>query len=158
MRILALIFVVVLASSLLSRGQFVPNEGPVYSCGLNAAYIFLNKAGHHAPYDELMHDFGEQPVPDSLLAIKSVLQKHGCETLGVKADADFFLTNKKPAIVHLQLSGYSLKPESHFSYLVGVDKQIGAELLDPVFSLQAPSIVSWVTFVQSYDGSALIPK
>jgi hypothetical protein len=55
------------------RGGFV--------CGLNAAYIFLNRAGRHVDYAELEREFQEQHPPDSLLAIKSVLALHGCRTV-----------------------------------------------------------------------------
>jgi ABC-type bacteriocin/lantibiotic exporter with double-glycine peptidase domain len=158
MRTAILLFLMAWAVSPKLPGQTVPDEGPAFSCGLNAAYIFLNKTGHHAPYAELLREFGEQDAPDSLLAIKNVLGMHGCDTVGVKADADFFLANKGPAIVHLQLSGYSRQPENHFSFLVAANKQTGAEFLDPVFSAQAPSFVTWVNFQQSYQGSALILK
>ena len=146
MRAPFLIFLAALAVAPVVRAQSVPNEGPAFSCGLNAAYIFLNKTGHHTPYAQLQREFSEQETPDSLLAIKNVLQMHGCETVGVKTDADFLLANKGPAIVHLQLSGYSRQPENHFSYLVAVNKQTGAEFLDPVFCARTPSFVTWVNF------------
>lgn len=140
------------------HGETVTNDEPAFSCGLNAAYIFLNKTGHHAPYGEVLRDFSEEPAPDSLLAIKDVLRKHGCETVGVRTDADFFLAKKGPAIVYLHLTGYSAQPESHFSCLVAVDKHIGAEFLDPVFTVQGPAFLTWINFEQSYQGSALILK
>jgi ABC-type bacteriocin/lantibiotic exporter with double-glycine peptidase domain len=148
----------ILASFGFAGAQPVPAEEPAFSCGLNAAYLFLNKTGHHAPYAELLREFSAQVAPDSLLAIRNVLQLHGCETVGVKAGADFFLANKGLAIVHLQLTGYTAHPEEHFSLLVGADKQTGAEFLDPIFSAQSASVVTWVNFQQSYQGSALILK
>jgi ABC-type bacteriocin/lantibiotic exporter with double-glycine peptidase domain len=137
------------------RAQDAPSTAG-FSCGLNAAYIFLNRAGHHANYDELVSDFAAQPSPDSLLAIKNVLEKHGCKTIGIKTDADFFLANKGPAIVFLQLYGYSSKSENHFSYLVGASRQEGAEFLDPIFQLRAASFISWDAFSRAYQGIALI--
>ncbi len=138
--------------------QEMPGYGPSFTCGLTAAYVFLNKAGHHVPYGELMRQFQDQAAPDSLLAIKNVLAEHGCATIGVKTDADFFLSNKGPAIVHLQLSGYSPRPENHFTYLVGASRQTGAEVLDPVFNVRAAAYISWGTFSQSFQGSALVLK
>lgn len=140
------------------RGLDAPTNAPGYSCGLNASYIFLNRTGHHADYEELAREFASQPQPDSMLAIKKVLEAHGCATEGVKTDADFFLQNKGPAIVHLQLSGYSYRPENHFSCLVGASRQTGAEVLDPVFNVKAAAHISWLTFSQSYQGAALILK
>jgi len=140
------------------RGQEPWDEAPGYTCGLNASYLFLNRTGHHVPYDQLAQELGSQPEPDSMLAIKQVLEKHGCETVGVKTDADFFLDNKGPAIVHLQLAGYSARPEDHFSCLVGASRQTGAEVLDPVFNVKMPAHISWLTFSKSYQGAALILK
>jgi ABC-type bacteriocin/lantibiotic exporter with double-glycine peptidase domain len=140
------------------RGLDAPTNAPGYSCGLNASYIFLNRTGHHADYEELAREFAGQPQPDSMLTIKKVLEAHGCATEGVKTDADFFLQNKGPAIVHLQLSGYSYRPENHFSCLVGASRQTGAEVLDPVFNVKAAAHISWLTFSQSYQGAALILK
>jgi ABC-type bacteriocin/lantibiotic exporter with double-glycine peptidase domain len=125
---------------------------------LNASYIFLNRTGHHEPYEQLAREFASQPVPDSMLAIRNVLEQNGCATIGVKADPDFFLDNKGPAIVHLQLSGYSLHPEDHFSFLVGASRQTGVEVLDPVFNVKAAAYITWLTFAQSYQGAALILK
>lgn len=147
-----------LASVPMLRGQEAPPSAPGYSCGLNASYIFLNRTGHHVPYEELARELGSQSQPDSMLAIKKVLDLHGCATMGVKTDADFFLQNKGPAIVHLQLSGYSFHPENHFTCLVGASRQTGAEVLDPVFNVKAAAHLTWLTFSQSYQGAALILK
>ncbi len=147
-----------LAGFAMLRGQEPRADAPGYSCGLNASYIFLNQTGHHADYEELAREFAGQSQPDSMLAIKNVLEAHGCSTEGVKTDADFFLRNKGPAIVHLQLSGYSFHPENHFSCLVGASRQTGAEMLDPVFNVKAAAHISWLTFSQSYQGAALILK
>ena len=142
----------------LLQGQDVPAEGPTFTCGLNAAYILLNKTGHHASYANLLRDFKNQNPPDSLLAIKNVLEEHGCATVGIKADADFFLNNKGPAIVYLQLSGFAPTNENHFSYLVSANRQTGAELLDPIFDVKEASFLTWDTFSRSYQGMALILK
>ncbi len=91
----------------LCRADVAPEQKGGFACGLSAAYIFLNRAGHHVEYDELVREFMEQQTPDSLLAIKTVLAKHGCPTVGIKADAGYFLDNPGPAIVYLQLSGYT---------------------------------------------------
>jgi len=147
-----------LASFAMLRGQDATAAAPGYSCGLNASYIFLNRTGHHVPYEKLAREMGSQSQPDSMLAIKKVLAEHGCETVGVKTNADFFLQNKGPAIVHLQLSGYSFHPEDHFTYLVGASRQTGAEVLDPVFNVKTAAYISWLTFSQSYQGAALILK
>ena len=155
-RLIALAWILLSLSNI--RAEESPDEGPGYSCGLNATYIFLNRAGHHVPYADLAHDFANQNPPDSLLAIKNVLEKHGCATVGVKTDADFFLNNQGPAIVHLQLSGYSARPEDHFTYLVSASRQTGAEVLDPVFNVKNAAHISWLTFSQTYQGVALILK
>jgi len=141
-----------------SSGQDAAPENRSFTCGLNAAYIFLNKSGHHTAYAELLREFGNQSPPDSLLAIKYVLEEHGCATVGIKADADFFLKNKGPAIVYLQLSGFGPRSENHFSYLVGADRENGAELLDPIFNVKAASFIAWNSFSKSYQGIALILK
>jgi ABC-type bacteriocin/lantibiotic exporter with double-glycine peptidase domain len=147
-----------IASFAMSRAQEAADDPPSFTCGLNAAYIFLNKTGHHVPYDELTQDFKKQNPPDSLLAIKNVLGEHDCATVGVKTDADYFLNNRGPAIIHLQLVGYSARPENHFTYLVGATRQTGVEVLDPVFNVKTSSHISWMTFAQSYQGAALILK
>ena len=147
-----------IASFAMTLAKETTDDPPSFSCGLNAAYIFLNKTGHHVPYDELARDFKKQNPPDSLLAIKNVLEEHGCATVGVKTGADYFLNNKGPAIIHLQLVGYSARPENHFTYLVGATQQTGVEVLDPVFNVKASSHISWMTFAQSYQGAALILK
>jgi ABC-type bacteriocin/lantibiotic exporter with double-glycine peptidase domain len=104
---LGLATIFLLASLGVSRGQEThPNE-VTFSCGLNATYILLNRTGHHASYAGLMQEFKKQNPPDSLLAIRNVLKNHGCDTVGIKADPQFFLDNKGPAIVHLQLSGFA---------------------------------------------------
>jgi ABC-type bacteriocin/lantibiotic exporter with double-glycine peptidase domain len=149
----------VLAASLGDlHGQAGPGNGCSFTCGLNAAYIFLNKTGHHAPYADVMHDFQEQNPPDSLLAIKTVLRRHGCMTEGVKTDAGYFLTNKGPAIVFMQLTGTGINKENHFSLLVEASRQNGVELIDPVFDIRTPSIITWDSFSRSYQGTALILK
>ena len=129
-----------------------------FSCGLNAAYIFLNRAGHHVGYDELVTEFTAQKPPDSLLAIKQVLEKHGCKTIGIKTGPEYFLDNKGPAIVFLQLTGYSVLNEKHFSYLVNASRQDGVKLLDPIFDLTSASFISWDAFTRTYQGMALIPE
>lgn len=103
-------------------------------------------------------DFAAQNPPDSILAIKNVLNEHGCATVGVKTNVDFFLDNKGPAIVYLQLSGFGPVSENHFSFLVGASPQTGAEFLDPIFDVQKPSFISWGTFSRAYQGTALILK
>ncbi len=138
--------------------QDAPEQKGGFICGLNAAYIFLNRSGHHVAYEELVQDFTAQKLPDSLLAIKNVLEKHGCRTVGVKTDASFFLTNPHPAIVYLQLYGFSRQNEDHFSYLVSASRQTGAKFLDPIFNLNAASYVTWDTFSRIYQGFALIPN
>ena len=96
-----------------------PAAAPGYSCGLNASEYFSQPdGGITCPTRNLARELGSQSEPDSMLAIKKVLEAHGCPTVGVKTDADFFLENKGPAIIHLQLSGYSLHPENHFTFLV----------------------------------------
>jgi ABC-type bacteriocin/lantibiotic exporter with double-glycine peptidase domain len=140
------------------RAEDYPQEGPSFTCGINAAYLFLEKAGHHTAYDELLRDFENQNPPDSLLAIKKVLEDHGCATLGIKTDADYFLDGKKPAIVYLQLSGIGVVAENHFSFLVGANRQRGVELLDPIFNVDAPSRLTWDTFCRSFQGMALVLK
>ncbi len=97
------------------RAEAPPEQRGGFACGLNAAYIFLNRAGHHVAYDELVREFLEQQAPDSLLAIKTVLARHGCTTVGIQADAAYFLDNHGPAIVYLQLSGYTRRSENHFA-------------------------------------------
>jgi ABC-type bacteriocin/lantibiotic exporter with double-glycine peptidase domain len=139
-------------------GQDIPKEEGVFTCGLNAAYLFLNKTGHHAAYASLLEDFKKQNPPDSLLAIKNVLEKHGCATMGIKTDADYFLDNKGPAIVYLQLSGFGPRSENHFSLLVDANRQDGAKLLDPIFNVNSASFITWGTFSKSYQGMALILK
>ena len=134
-----------------------PEQKGGFACGLNAAYIFLNRAGHHVAYEELVREFLEQQAPDSLLAIKAVLARHGCMTVGVQADAAYFLDNHGPAIVYLQLSGYTRRSANHFAYLVGASRQGGAELLDPIFDLNEASFLTWDSFTRSYQGYALIP-
>ena len=147
-----------LAAVCVLRGDEGSDEGPGYACGLNAAYIFLNRTGHHVPYAELAHEFEIQNPPDSMLAIKHVLEKHGCVTVGVKTDADFFLDSNRPAIVHLQLTGYSRRPEDHFTCVVGASRQMGVEVLDPVFNVRTAAYITWLTFTQSYQGTALVLK
>ncbi len=153
------LWVVVLGLSLLGIPVAGAQEAPGsagFSCGLDAAYIFLNRAGHHANYEKLVNEFMAEPSPDSLLAIKRVLEKHGCKVIGIKTDADFFLANKGPAIVFLQLAGYSTKGENHFSYLVSASRQDGVEFLDPIFQLRAASFISWDSFARDFQGIALI--
>ena len=154
---IAALFLLVASVEIL-RAQEAIDSAPGYTCGLNAAYIFLNKTGHHVPYDDLARELKIQSQPDSMLAIKNVLQAHGCATIGVKTDPDFFLDNKGPAIVHLQLSGYSLHPEDHFSCLISASRQTGAEVLDPIFNVKQAAYITWLTFSQSYQGAALILK
>jgi len=139
------------------RAEAPPEQRGGFACGLNAAYIFLNRAGHHVAYEELVREFLEQQAPDSLLAIKTVLARHGCGTVGIKVDVGYFLDNPGPAIVYLQLSGYTRRSENHFAYLVGASRQGGAELLDPIFDLKAASYLTWDSFARSYQGYALIP-
>jgi ABC-type bacteriocin/lantibiotic exporter with double-glycine peptidase domain len=153
LRLLVLGLCILNASSV--RAEEAPKSAG-FSCGLNAAYIFLNRAGHHVGYDELVTEFETQSFPDSLLAIKNILGKHGCKVVGVKADASFFLGKNEPAIVYLQLSGFSTKNENHFSYMVGASRQEGVELLDPVFVLRGASYITWDSFVRAYQGIALI--
>jgi ABC-type bacteriocin/lantibiotic exporter with double-glycine peptidase domain len=128
-----------------------------FSCGLNATYIFLKKAGQHPVYDELVREFTQQTPPDSMLAIKNILGRHGCATVGIKTRADYFLENSGPAIVYLQLSGFGPSSESHFAYLVGATRQTGVELLDPAFDTRGASYMTWDSFVRAYQGVALIP-
>ncbi len=103
-----------------------------------------------------MEEFrGEQP-PDSLLAVKDVLAKHGCATTGIKAGPEFFVGSDQPAIVYLQLDGYSLKGEAHFAYMVHASRKNGVEFLDPVFEVKAPSFMTWDNFARIYKGTALV--
>jgi len=134
-----------------------PEQKGGFACGLSATYILLNRAGHHVEYGQLVREFMEQKTPDSLLAIKTVLARHGCPTVGIKADAGYFLDNPGPAIVYLQLSGYTLRNENHFAYLVNASRQEGAKLLDPIFALKDASYLTWDSFLRSYQGFALIP-
>ena len=145
------------APALVCRADGAPEQSGGFACGLNATYIFLNRAGHHVEYNDLVREFLEQKTPDSLLAIKAVLARHGCATVGIKADAGYFLGKPGPAIVYLQLSGYTRRSENHFAYLVGASRQGGAELLDPIFDLNAASYLTWDSFTRSYQGYALIP-
>ncbi len=138
--------------------QDAPERKGGFTCGLSATYIFLNRAGHHVDYDVLVREFLKQQTPDSLLAIKSVLEMHGCRTAGIKVNADYFLGNPGPAIVYLQLSGYCRESENHFAYLVSANRQTGAKLLDPVFDLQEACYLTWDSFSRSYQGVALIPN
>jgi ABC-type bacteriocin/lantibiotic exporter with double-glycine peptidase domain len=147
-----------LLAQMRSHGQEISAKDSSFTCGLNATYIFLNKTQHHATYTSLLHDFENQHPSDSLLAIHNVLEKHGCETIGIKTDADYFLNKSGPAIVYLQLTGYAPQAENHFSFFVKGSRQIGAELLDPVFDAQTPSIMTWDTFSRIYQGVALILK
>ncbi len=137
------------------RAQDAPGAAG-FTCGLNAAYIFLNRAGHHVAYEELVRDFAAQETPDSLLTVKRVLEKHGCRTLGIKTGADYFLDNPGPAIVYLQLSGFSRRNENHFSYLVSASRQNGVKLLDPIFALDTGSFITWDAFARIYQGVALV--
>lgn len=139
------------------RAQERPPESG-FSCGLNAAYIYLNRAGHHVPYEDLRRDFSAEASPNSFLAIKKVLQAHGCYTKALRTDANYFLLNSGPAIVFLQLSGYSPQNENHFSYLASADRRTGVRLLDPTFTLYAASFISWDGFVRIYQGVALLPQ
>lgn len=134
-----------------------PEQKGGFTCGLNAAYIFLNRAGHHADYQELVREFQAQKPPDSMLAIRNVLRKHGCPTVGIKAGADYFLGNPGPAIVYLQISGYSRQCDNHFAYLVGASRPGGAKLLDPVFNIDGAAWLTWDVFARSYQGFALVP-
>jgi ABC-type bacteriocin/lantibiotic exporter with double-glycine peptidase domain len=138
--------------------QEIPVAVPSFTCGLNAAYMLLNKTGHHAAYAELLRDFEKQNPPDTLLAIKQVLENHGCATVGIKTNADYFLNAKGPAIVYLQLLGLSTVPENHFSFLIGASRQTGVELLDPIFNVNSASYLTWDTFCRSFQGKALILK
>jgi ABC-type bacteriocin/lantibiotic exporter with double-glycine peptidase domain len=138
------------------RAEVPPEQKGGFACGLSAAYIFLNRAGHHVEYSELVREFMEQKTPDSLLAIKTVLARHGCPTVGIKADAGYFLDNPGPAIVYLQLSGYTRRNENHFAYLMYASRQDGAKLLDPIFDLNDASYLTWDSFLRSYQGFALI--
>lgn len=158
MRFLPLLFVLATCPILAAYGQTV---GPIakeagFSCGLNAAYIFLNRAGHHVAYEQLVGEFRKEQPPDSLLAIKNVLALHGCPTVGIKAGAEYLLGIEEPAIVYLQLNGYSLNGETHFSYMVHASKKNGVELLDPIFEVNSPSFMTWDTFTRIYKGTALI--
>ena len=139
-------------------GETATGDGCPFTCGLNATYILLNKTGHHTAYSDLMSDFEKQNPPDSLLAIRNVLEKHGCLTEGVKTDAGYFLSGKGPAIVLLQLTTASAINENHFSYLVQASRQNGVELLDPIFNIRTPSMISWDSFSRCYQGMALILK
>jgi ABC-type bacteriocin/lantibiotic exporter with double-glycine peptidase domain len=154
---LLLIVVLVAAPVATAVAQIAPPGELPFTCGLDAAYIFLNRAGHHAPYEEVVADFQAQAAPDSLLAIKNVLQSRGCRTLGVKATPDYFLSHGGPAIIFVQLTGYSPRKENHFSYAVAFSRQEGVELLDPAFDLTTPCRISWDSFVRIYQGTALIP-
>lgn len=129
-----------------------------FSCGLNAAYIFLNRAGHHASYEALVGDFLGQTSPDTLLAIKTVLKIHGCETVGLQTAPEYFLTSKNPAIVFLQLTGHGPKRENHFAYMVSANRQSGVVFLDPIFNMSSASIISWDSFTRLYQGEALVPN
>jgi ABC-type bacteriocin/lantibiotic exporter with double-glycine peptidase domain len=151
------LFMLMLAAALGCRAEAPLEQKDGFACGLNAAYIFLNRTGHHVAYDQLVREFSEQKAPDSLLAIKAVLARHGCATVGIKADAGYFLDNPGPAIVYLELSGYTRRSENHFAYLVGASRQGGAELLDPIFDLNEASYLTWDSFSRSYQGYALIP-
>ncbi len=128
-----------------------------FSCGLNATYIFLKKAGQHPVYGELVSEFTRQTPPDSMLAIKNILLRHGCTTVGIRTGADYFLENSGPAIVYLELSGFGPSSENHFSYLLGATRQSGVELLDPAFDTRGASYMTWDSFVRAYQGVALIP-
>lgn len=138
------------------RGDEPPEQKGGFTCGLSAAYIFLNRTGHHVEYSELVREFLTQSPPDSLLAIRNVLGLHGCRTVGIKTDAEYFLHKRGPAIVCLQLSGFSRQAESHFSYLVGASRPGGAKLLDPVFAIDEPCYMTWDVFTHTYQGVALI--
>ncbi len=151
-----LFFFLVALTGSTTMAQQAPVEAP-FNCGLDAAYLLLNRTGHHAAYDVLIHDFLMERPPDSLLAIRNVLKKHGCAVVGVHADAAFFLTHEGPAIVYFQLSGYSPKNENHFSYLVKASRD-RVELLDPLFSLNGRSALSWDAFNRVYQNMALILK
>ena len=138
------------------HGQEVPTKEAQFTCGLNATYIFLYRAGHHVDYDQLVREFCAQTPPDSLLAIRNVLAKHGCPTWGIQADADYFLDNRGPAIVFLKLDGYSLYGEPHFSYMVKASRANGVEFRDPIFQADKGCIVTWDTFTRLYKGMALV--
>jgi len=138
------------------RGQDAPVKEAQFTCGLNAAYIYLNRAGHHVAYDELVKEFQSQTPPDSLLAIRNVLEKHGCRAVGIRTDPDYFLNENGPAIVYLQLDGYSLYGERHFSYMVKASRQNGVEFLDPIFEAGKASLMTWDTFTRLYKGIALV--
>jgi ABC-type bacteriocin/lantibiotic exporter with double-glycine peptidase domain len=127
-----------------------------FSCGLNAAYIFLKRTGHHPDYLELEEEFARQTPSNSMLAIRNVLRNHGCATVGVKAGADYFLQKGGPAIVLLQFSGFGPSVENHFCYLLNVTRQEGASFLDPFFDTRQPACMTWDTFVRLYQGVALV--
>jgi len=127
-----------------------------FDCGLNAAYIYLNRAGHHVAYDELVRDFLGQTPPDSLLAIRNVLAMHGCRTVAVQSDPAFLLEQSGPAIVYLELDGYSLNGERHFSYMVRASKRDGVAFLDPLFEVNRASVMTWDTFTRIFKGIALV--
>jgi ABC-type bacteriocin/lantibiotic exporter with double-glycine peptidase domain len=141
-----------------ASGQEPSPQNNSFTCGLNAAYLMLNKTGHHVPYADLERDFEKQNPPDSLLAIKNVLEKHGCSTLGIRTDADYFVENKGLAVVYLQLSGFGPQSENHFSVLVELNRNSGAELLDPIFDVTHPTFLSWGTFSKAFQGFALVLK
>jgi ABC-type bacteriocin/lantibiotic exporter with double-glycine peptidase domain len=156
MKLHAMLLVMCLLGGIVAFGQTAaPKEGG-FTCGLNAAYIFLNRSGRHVAYDELIREFQAQSPPDSLLAIKDVLAKHGCRTMGIKADANYFLGTNAPAIVYLHLDGTSLNGELHFSYLVQASKAGGVEFLDPVLGVDKATTVTWDTFTRVYKGMALV--
>ena len=127
-----------------------------FDCGLNAAYIYLNRSGHHVAYAELVREFLGETPSDSLLAIRDVLARHGCRTVAVRSDPEAFLEQSGPAIVYLELDGYSPNGERHFSYLVRASKHEGVEFLDPVFEINHPSFMTWDTFTRIFKGVALI--
>lgn len=64
----------ILAASLMAPQLRAQEPSPSFTCGLNAAYIYLNRTGHHVAYSELEMEFSRQNPPDSLLAIKNILQ------------------------------------------------------------------------------------
>ena len=138
------------------RGQDTPVKEAPFTCGLTAAYIYLNRAGHHVAYDELVRDFEGQRPSDSLLAIRNVLALHGCRTVAIKTDPDYFLDENGSAIVYLEFDGYSLNGERHFSYMVRASRANGVEFLDPIFNFGKSSRMTWDTFTRLFKGIALV--
>jgi len=156
MKELVLIFSTVMFLTTHSAADIKSNDPTTFSCGLNASYIILKLTNHAVNYQDLVVQFQKEEQPSSMLAIKEVLSCNGSRTRGVQVPSTYFLDKNDPAIVYLQLGNFGPKIEYHFTVLTRADKKYGVVFLDPLFSYNKPSHLSWEDFVRMYKGFALV--